>query len=157
MERASITPCGNCARLQERLDALQTQVDSLVGEVARLREQLAAARKNSTTSSKPPSSDIVKPKPPGATDGVKCSIGGQPGHPKYEREPFPPKQITRFEEHPLQVCPCCGGELRRNGALARIIQQVDVEVVQPPLTIEQHTFPEYWCAACQKPVRAAMP
>jgi transposase len=157
MERASATPCANCARLQERLDALQSQVDSLVGEVARLREQLAAARKNSATSSKPPSSDIVKPKPPGATDGVKRSIGGQPGHPKHERELFPPAKVTRFEEHPLQVCPCCGGELRRNGSLSRIIQQVDVNVVQPPLTIEQHTFPEYWCAACQKPVRAPLP
>jgi transposase len=157
MEPASTHPCANCTRLQARLDALQTQVDSLVGEVARLREQLAAARKNSATSSKPPSSDIVKPKPPGATDGAKRSIGGQPGHPKHERELFPPGQVTHFEEHPLQICPCCGGELRPNGPLVRIIQQVDVEVVQPPLKIEQHTFPEYWCAACQKPVRAPLP
>jgi len=155
MEAASTTSCANCARLQARLDALQTQVDALLGEVARLREQLAAARKNSATSSKPPSSDIVKAKPPEATDGSKRSIGGQPGHPIHEREPFPPGQVSHFEVHPLQVCPCCGGELRRNGCLARIIQQVDVG--QPPLTIEQHTFPEYWCAACEKPVRAPLP
>jgi transposase len=155
METASPTPCANCARLQARLDAVLSQVDALRGEVATLREQLAAALKNSTTSSKPPSSDIVKPKPPGQTDDGKRSIGGQPGHAKHDREPFPPEQVTHFEEHPLQVCPCCGGELRRNGSLARIIQQVDV--VQPPLTIEQHTFPEYWCVACQKPVRAPLP
>jgi transposase len=155
MELAATTPCITCEQLQARLDATQSQVDALRGEVATLREQLAAARKNSSTSSKPPSSDIVKPKPPGETDGSKRSIGGQPGHPKHEREPFPPEQVTLFEEHSLQVCPCCGGELRRNGSLARITQQVDV--VQPPLTIEQHTFPEYWCAACEKPVRAPLP
>jgi transposase len=155
MEPTSPTPCPTCERLQALVDATQSQVDALRGEVATLREQLAAARKNSSTSSKPPSSDIVKPKPPGATDGSKRSIGGQPGHPKHDRELFPPEQVTLFEEHPLQVCPCCGGELRRNGSLARIIQQVDV--VQPPLTIEEHTFPEYWCAACEKPVRAPLP
>ena len=44
MEPASTHPCANCARMQARLDALQSQVDSLCGEVATLREQLAAAQ-----------------------------------------------------------------------------------------------------------------
>jgi transposase len=141
--------------LQARLDALQSQVDALRGEVSILREQLAAARKNSSTSSKPPSSDIVKPKPPGATDAAQRSIGGQPGHPKHDRAPFPAEQVSRFQEHTLEVCPCCGGPLRRNAHFARVVQQVDVE--KPPLTIEQHTSPEYWCDHCQKPFKAAMP
>jgi transposase len=148
MEAAATNPCAECQSLKEQLKQLQATV-------ARLEEQLAAARKNSATSSKPPSSDIVKPEPPGATDGSKRSIGGQPGHPKHERELFPPEQVTHFKVHPLEVCPCCGGVLRHNGGLERIIQQVDV--VQPPLTIEQHTFPEYWCVSCQKPVRAPLP
>ncbi len=125
---------GECAASQIRLRLFGTHA---------LREDLAAARKDSSTSSKPPSSDIVKPKP-ALEDGAKRSIGGQPGHPKHERQPFPAEQITHFEEHALEVCPCCGGPVHRNADLARIVQQVDVE--KPPLTIEQHTFPaEYWC------------
>jgi transposase len=120
-----------------------------------LRELLAAARKDSSTSSKPPSSDLVKPKPTQDANATKRSLGGQPGHPKHERAPFPPEQVSHFEEHTLAVCPCCGGSLRRNGQVAKVVQQVDIE--KPPLVIEQHTSPEYWCEQCQKPYQAPMP
>ena len=126
-------------------------------EIVRLREQLAKAKKNSSTSSKPPSSDIVKPKPPAKeADGSKRSIGGQPGHPKHEREPFSPEQVSKFvPPHTLDACPDCGGELRRNGQLQRVVQQMDI--VAAPLSIEQHTCPEYWCEHCRKPCWAPMP
>src|SRR5882724_7473541 len=114
--------CANCQRLQKQLTAQQAQFEAfkarqaaLEATLAQVQAQLAAARKNSSTSSKPPSSDIVKPPkaspPPGQG---KRRIGGQPGHPKHERLPFPPEQVTHFEEHTLEVCPCCGGPLRRN-------------------------------------------
>ena len=123
-------------------------------QVRHVQEQLAASQKNSSTSSKPPSSDIVKPPPAGDSSSPRAT-GGQPGHPKHEREPFPPEQVTRFEEHLLDACPGCGGRLRRNGPFARIVQQIDI--ARPPLTIEQHTSPEYWCARCQRSFKAAMP
>jgi transposase len=154
MEPATSHPCANCQRLQGQVDALQAKLDALLVEVAALREQLAAARKDSSTSSKPPSSD-VKPKPAQGGGAAKRSLGGQPGHPKHDREPFPPERVTHFEEHTLEVCPCCGGPLRRNGHLAKVVQQVDIE--KPPLTVEQHTSPEYWCDHCQRPYKAAMP
>src|SRR5262249_1754928 len=129
-----VTPCPGCQRLQE-------EVRSLRAAVAQLQEQLAAARKDSSTSSKPPSSDIVKPPKPSSGPGPPPRRrGGQPGHAKRERAPFLPEQVTLFAEHPLHACPCCGGPLRRNGGLARVVQQLDFQ--QPPLTIEQHTCPE---------------
>jgi transposase len=137
------------------VDALQAKLAAARAEAAALREQLAAARKDSSTSSKPPSSDIVKAKPAQDGDGVKRSIGGQPGHPKHDREPFPAEAVTRFEEHTLDACPCCGGPLRRNAHFAKVVQQVDV--AKPPLTIEQHTNPEYWCDHCQRGYQAPMP
>jgi transposase len=148
--------CRQCPRLQARLDALQKQVQALRAEVASLREQLAAARKDSSTSSKPPSSDIVKPTAAASDpDSPGRSRGGQPGHAPHFRELFPPEQVTSFTEHPLQVCPGCGGALRRNGPLVRVVQQVDITT--PPLSIEQHTSPEYWCARCQKAYKAPLP
>jgi transposase len=141
------TPCKGCQQLQAQLAELQAAV-------ARLEQQLAAARKDSSTSSKPPSSDIVKPaKTPPGRDNRKR--GGQPGHPKHERVLFPPEQVTHLETHPLHACPCCGGPLQRNGCLARIAQQVDIE--RTPLRIEQHTAPEYWCVRCERPFKAPLP
>jgi transposase len=68
---------------------------------------------------------------------------------------FPTEQIDYFFEHPLHGCPCCGGSLRRNGELALVVQQVDLEPAQ--LTIEQHTCPEYWCVHCERSYKAVLP
>ena len=154
MARQARQSCRQCQRLQVQVEALQARVDVLLAEVSQLREQLAAAKKDSSTSSKPPSSDIIKPP---RTDDASSPrrAGGQPGHPKHERTPFAPEQVTHFEEHLLQVCPCCGGGLRRNGHLARVVQQIDI--AKPPLTIEQHTSPEYWCVRCQQAYKAPLP
>jgi transposase len=142
--------------LQRLVAAQAADIQTLRAEVLQLRERLAAALKNSSTSSKPPSSDIVKPAAVAGTDtpGPR-TIGGQPGHPKHEREPFPAEQVTHFEEHLLEACPCCGGRLRRNGDLARIVQQI--EICKPAVTVEQHTSPEYWCERCQRGFKAPMP
>src|SRR4051812_25628513 len=149
MAEAATTPCAGCQRLQAQLEELQAAV-------ARLEEQLAAARKDSSTSSKPPSSDIVKPPlPPPPAGQDKRQHRGQPGHPKHERALFPPDQIDQFFEHALHGCPCCGGQLRLNGGLAKVVQQVDLQPAR--LTVEQHTCPEYWCARCERSYKADVP
>jgi len=63
--------------------------------VKELEKMVAKLLKNSSTSSKPPSSDIVKPPKPKPRKGRrgKRRIGGQPGHEKHERKPFPPEQV----------------------------------------------------------------
>jgi transposase len=147
MRRRARKSCPRCRQLEKQLEELRARV-------LQLEEKLAAAQKDSSTSSKPPSSDIVKPRPPEAT-GSPRSIGGQPGHPKHEREPFPVEQITSFAEHALDACPCCGGELRLSGALPQVVQQVDI--LPARLTGEQHTCPEYWCGHCQKAFQAPLP
>ena len=151
-----MTSCPNCERLQAQLEAQRLQIEALQAAVSRLQEQLAGARKDSSTSSKPPSSDIVKPpRPSAASDQTPRRIGGQPGHPKHGRAAFGPEQITLAVEHPLHACPDCGGPLRRNGDFARVVQQVDVQ--RPPLTVEQHTCPEYWCPGCANAYKADPP
>jgi len=155
MEPASTNRCANCERLQAQVDALRGQLDALQAVVAQLQEQLASARKDSSTSSKPPSSDIVKPPKPSSAAGSKRRQGGQPGHAKHERKAFLAEQVSHFVEHPLHACPGCGGPLRRNGSFARVVQQVDF--LQPPLTIEQHTCPEYWCGHCVNSYKAELP
>src|SRR5688500_18039931 len=155
MEGISASPCPNCDRLQAQLEAQRLQIEALQAAVGQLQGRLASARKDSSTSSKPPSSDIVRPPPPAPPPGqARRHIGGQPGHPRHERAPFPPEMVTPFL-HTLDRCPSCAGPLRRNAHIARAVQQVDFG--PPPLTVEEHTSPEYWCGGCRRGYYAPIP
>ena len=72
--------CPRCAELEARVATLEAPVASL--QVA-----LAKAQKHSGNSSKPPSSDIVKPRRKTGKKGrrTKPKIGGQPGHDRAGR------------------------------------------------------------------------
>jgi len=64
---AAVAPLhAKIARLESQVAGLQTEVDRLQRENARLK-------KNSSTSSKPPSSDLVKPPPPSVQGGKRGS------------------------------------------------------------------------------------
>jgi transposase len=137
---------------------LEAELAALKDVVARLGQQLAVARKDSSTSSKPPSSDIVKPPkspPPEAQD--KRRIGGQPGHPKHERDAFPPGSINGGSfDYRLDSCPSCGQDLRPMRTVPpRVVQQVDVREV--PLAIQEHRSHPGWCPHCQKVYEAPLP
>ena len=131
-----------------RITELETQVADLAAQVARLL-------KNSSTSSKPPSSDIVKPPKPPGPKGGKRHIGGQPGHPPHQREPFAPEQIDRVEKHILHECPDCGGMVRPAAAPARVIQQA--ELIERPVEIVEHQAGAYQCVRCGKIHYAPLP
>src|SRR5438552_16219251 len=119
MSKQTRKSCSRCRQFEEQLMALR-------GEIRDLREKLAAAHTDSSTSSKPPSSDIVKPPrvEPGSDVGPRAPCG-QHGHPKHERTPFAPEQIQEFFDHRIEVCPDCGGRLRPSGFAAHVVQQVE--------------------------------
>ena len=65
-------------------------------EIANLDARLAKLEKNSTNSSKPPSSDFVNPAAAAKKNRKKRrKIGGQPGHPKHERAAFQDAELDR--------------------------------------------------------------
>jgi transposase len=140
--------------LEAIIQAQQRQIEQLQVLVEQLQQQLAQALKNSSTSSKPPSSDLVKPAKTPSTDGTPKRLGAQPGHKKHTRQDFPPEQVTAAFEHLLSGCPDCGGALRQQ-LFARVVQQVDL---QPPvLTVQQHTCPSLWCDHCGRSYQAPLP
>src|SRR3954469_10494980 len=119
---------------QAQLETQQAQLETLKTALAQLQAQLAAARKDSSTSSKPPSSDIVKPPKPPLPEGQdRRRIGGQPGHPKHDRPAFPPEALNAGSfDHRLDICPSCGHDLQPMRTVApRVVQQVDI--VEVPL------------------------
>jgi len=64
-----------------------------------LEEKIARLQKNSGNSSKPPSSDIVKPLKVIRRLGKKRKRGGQHGHRKFSRQPFEPEQVDEIIEY----------------------------------------------------------
>jgi hypothetical protein len=136
---AEATPsCANCQRLQAPVEALSATVAQRQASLAPLQGQLAAARKDSSTSSQPPSSDLVKPPKPQPPQGQdQRKIGGQPGHPKHERAALPPEQVNGgFHDHHLELCPACGHGLQGAGCVPRVVRQI--EILEVPLRVEGH-------------------
>lgn len=71
----------------QRIIEQDQRIEALEKRVFELEDKLAAAQKNSSNSSKPPSSDITSPpkvKPGKRGRRKKRRIGGQEGHPKQE-------------------------------------------------------------------------
>jgi transposase len=131
--------------------------------IAQLEADLAKAKKNSSNSSKPPSSDIAKPKndlqngkqKASGDKSAKRKRGGQPGHPRHERPPFDPSEIDRFFDYYYAGCPCCGGELEYREKLQRVLQQI--ELMLQPTEITEHRSLECFCAECDKSFVAPIP
>jgi len=100
------------------------QIVDLMKRVAELELQLAKALKNSSNSSKSPSSDIVKP-PKKGNRRKKAKRGGQQGHPRKLREPLPPERID--EEI---ICEINDAEVRELGLTPtdefEIVQHVEL-------------------------------
>jgi transposase len=136
------TACSRCVELERRILELEAQV--------------ARLKKNSSTSSKPPSSDIVKPKPKsrGNTDG-KRKRGGQAGHPRHQRQEFDPSQVDNAYVYYWDRCPCCDGELELREQQARTLQQV--EFVERPIEVQEHRSIACWCGQCRRTHYAPIP
>jgi transposase len=150
-------------RLQRSVDHLaaeNTELKAVIAEkdkrIAELEAELAKSKKNSSTSSKPPSSDIVKPSRPWKKRG-KRKIGGQPGHPKQERRPFSPEEIDETHDHELLACPCCCGPVRLLDDDPKTAQQVDLPKEPVPIKVREDRAPVYWCDGCETKVTAPMP
>ena len=137
------------------LQATQIELAATKTQLAATQAELAKARKNSATSSKPPSSDLVKPPKPSTPAGTQRKRGGQAGHPKHERPPFGPDQIDRVECHRLEACPQCGGPLELLDAPPRVQQQV--EVVARPIDVVEHRGHVCRCGRCCRDFVAPLP
>jgi transposase len=123
------------------IEAQQKEIEALKHLVKELSEKIARLEKNSTNSSKPPSSDITKPPKKEGEEGGKRTQGAQKGHKKHERTPFPPEHIDKTIVHELSRCPCCGDRLRLVKENAETRQQI--ELVTKPYQITENQYNLY--------------
>lgn len=148
-------------RDQQIADA-EKQIADAEKQIADLERQLATRKKNSTNSSKPPSSDGLA-----GAQRRRCSPrkksgrkpGGQPGHMGQERQRVEKPDRTE-EVLPLQ-CKHCGTALpqapeeRQTAGDVFCRQIVDLpEVILPVVT--EYQYPKLVCPCCQKGTRAEL-
>lgn len=134
--------------LSAKVDAQQSQIDLLLQKVSELERMVAKLSKNSNNSSKPPSSDITRPKHQQRQKG-KRKIGAQAGHPRHERPAFPEADINTFHDYRLVSCPDCGNaEVTFLNQPPRVLQQMEIE--KSVVFKEEHRSYPVWCERCQK-------
>src|SRR3990172_4518617 len=123
--------------LEQTNAQLRDEVRQLRADNQKLQDQIARLKRNSSNSSKPPSSDIVKPKKEGTPRGQR-QIGGQKGHPRHERLPFGPEDIGPMIHYELSP-PQAQGLIPLDDRF--LVQQV--ELVDKPFVVTEHRARKY--------------
>jgi transposase len=125
------------------------RITQLQERIVQLEAELAKAKKNSGNSSKPPSSDITRTPPARGGSSSRRKKGGQPGHLRHERKPFPPDQVDERQIHGLNECPDCGSRnLEVLPEPAQVLQQV--ELLPKPFKVTEHVVQACRCQNCQR-------
>jgi transposase len=126
--------------------------EELRAELAKLQAKIAALEKNSTTSSKPPSSDFgkAKPKAKEKKDAQgKRKRGAQPGHEAHWRQPFDDADVN-YSELVCTECPDCHGPLTRSKQPPKVIQQVELPLPTEMISIVGVRSHAGWCRKCKQ-------
>lgn len=128
-------------RKDREIEELKALVAALTKRVAELELELAKAQKDSSTSSKPPSSDITQPRPKKASGRrKKPRRGGQPGHERHLREPLPPERVDETIDYEID-----DHDMKRLGLTPtgdfEVIQHI--ELPEAPVQVTEHRLAEY--------------
>src|SRR6202789_3217133 len=143
------------------VDSLREENTALHQENAALKQQVAELRrrldKNSSNSSKPPSSDGLK-KPPRVRKSLRGrsgkTSGGQVGHIGDTLRPV--DKPDRIERHVATACRHCQACL--TAAMVRGVERRQVfDLPQPRLEVTEHQASIYRCHHCHGTTKAAFP
>src|SRR4051794_14614452 len=149
MATAGMPACAGCTGC----DALLRVIEELRAEIAKLQAKIAALEKNSSTSSKPPSSDFgrAKPKAKEKKDDAhgKRKRGAQPGHEAHWRQPFDDADV-KYSELVCTECPDCHGPLTPSKQPPKVIQQVELPLPSQMISIVGVRSHAGWCRKCKQ-------
>jgi transposase len=123
------------AQLQERVDTLEAQL-----------------KQNSTTSSRPPSSDSPYKKPRQRTNATtRRKAGGKPGHPGHRQALLPPTTVRKLTP---ERCVC------GNTTFALINPYHTHQVIELPaiaMDVTHWVLQQGWCSECGRWSKATLP
>jgi transposase len=130
------------------IEGLKTRVIELENVIEKLK---VSRDLDSTTSSKPPSGDILKKsenkqeEKSEESETPKRKPGGQPGHPGKTRKGF--GRVDRFEILRPQVCRCCGNK-EFHAEPRKIETQQVAQLVDRPIEIVEYQRYTCICREC---------
>jgi len=151
------------AEREKQIADAERQIADAERQIADLARQLALHKRNSTNSSKPPSSDGLagEQRPRGRKHKSKRKPGGQPGHPGHHRELVPTAEVSAIEVVLPQQCRHCGNHLPQKPSRVSIDgesrrhQVTEIPAVKAHIT--EYQFPNVVCGSCGKATRAPLP
>jgi len=154
---------GKVAERERQIAEREKQIADAEKQIADLERQLAGRKKNSTNSSKPPSSDGLagEQRPRGRKRKSRRKPGAQPGHPGHHRPLVPSAEVNAIEVLLPQQCGHCGGNLPQEpGEVVtagdpRRHQVTEVPPVKAHIT--EYQLPNVVCGHCEKTTRAPLP
>jgi transposase len=136
------------AERERKLNEAQKQIADAKKRIADLERQLALREQNSTTTSKPPSSDGLagRQRVRGRRIKSKRSPGGQPGHRGHRRALVPSERVNAVVDLVPTACDHCHHAFRRRHLVGTPRRH---QVTELP-SIEAHVT-EYRCQQCACP------
>ncbi len=127
--------------------------------IADLERQLARRQQNSTTTSKPPSSDGLagRPRERGRRVKSRRTAGGQPGHPGHHRELVPIERVDTIVHLEPEACRRCAHRLHARHGTGDPRRHHVTEL--PPIAahITEYRCHRRQCPACGTTTLAPLP
>lgn len=151
------------AEREQQIAEREQQIGEAEKQIADLERQLAARQKNSTNSSKPPSSDGLagNSRQRGRRKKSKRKPGGQKGHPGHHRPLAPPEQVQEVRPVLPEECKHCGHALSQQPEQMQTVGEVQRHQVTelPPIQpyVIEYQCPKVVCPACGEGTRAPLP
>jgi transposase len=138
----------------QRIAELEQLLRAALARIAALEAEVAQLKRNSTNSSKPPSSD-----PPGVGREPQKPTGkkrgGQPGHEGHKRKLLPPGKVDVVVPLVPKECDGCGANLRGRDTDPRRHQVIDIPPITP--TVTEYQLHALNCDECGATTRAQLP
>lgn len=142
------------------IEALLEIIEAQAGQIklleARIKELEQRLNKNSSNSSKPPSSDgLSKPsRTSSLRENGKNKSGGQPGHKGETLKQTEAPDIIK--KHVLTTCPDCQHSLLSSPLHGMVKRQV-FDIPPPKIEVTEHQAEVKYCECCNKTITAAFP
>ena len=148
-------------RLRRELKKREEQLAEAKKQIADLERQLALRHQNSTTSSKPPSSDGLagRQRERGRRKQSRRKPGGQPGHLGHCRPLVPPERVNEVVDIFPDACRHCDHALPARGRVVtgepRRHQVTELPRIDAHIT--EYRCPPVVCPECGKTTQAPVP
>jgi transposase len=146
-------------RLRRENDHLRKQLEEQAKRIADLERQLALRHQNSTTTSKPPSSDGLagQQRERGRRTKSRRKPGGQPGHPGHHRPLVPAERVNTIIDLVPDACRTCERRLHAGDGVGNPRRHQVTELPPIDAHITEYRCHRRVCRRCGTTTQAPLP